>query len=152
MSATPTPRWRAVTGFMAAWLSAAVLTAILSAVVQTQHTVAGLRAVGAPVSFGQRLTMTGLDLLNFAPVYAALVAAGFLIAFIVALGLKRLWPGGRSALFPLAGAAAVATLLGLMNQLLGLALIPATLSAPWWLALVACGALGGVVFARLRRA
>lgn len=148
----------ALTGFRAglrqlgAGVAAVVVTAASSALVQTQYTIAGLRRLDVPVSMGERLALSLQDLGGFAPTFAMIVAGGFLIAFIVAALLRR-WvhPFHRSRLFALAGATAVLTALLLMNHLLGLALIPATLSLPWLAALVACGALGGGAYARLTR-
>ncbi len=133
-----------------AGLAAVGVTAVSSALLQSQHTVGALGALGVPVSLGERLALSLADLLGFAPTYATIVAGGFLIAFPFAALLRR-WvhPFHRGRLYALAGATAVLTALLLMNGLLGLALIPATLSWPWLAALIGCGALGGAAYARL---
>lgn len=142
-------RIAAVARTLLAGVMAVLVTAVLSSLVQTQFTVSGLQAVSVPVSLGQRLAMSAHDLLGFAPVYAGIVAGGFVIAFLVTAGLRRLHPFHRVRIHALAGAVAMLTALLLMNHLLGLALIPATLHNVWLALLVLCGALGGAVYARL---
>lgn len=143
---------RAGARHLGAGVAAVGVTAGSSALLQSQHTVGALGALGVPVSLRERLALSLADLLGFAPTYAVIVAGGFLIAFACAALLRR-WvhPFHRGRLYALAGATAVLTALLLMNHLLGLALIPATLSLPWLAVLIGCGALGGAVYARLSR-
>jgi hypothetical protein len=137
---------------LGAGVAAVLVTAASGSLVQSQHTVAALRGLGVPVSLGEQLRLSLQDLAGFAPTFAVIVAGGFLIAFVVAALLRR-WahPFPRGRLYALAAAVAVLTALLLMRQLLGLAPIPAMLSPLWLAALVACGALGGAVYARLTR-
>ncbi len=132
-----------------AWLAAAALAAGVGSVIQTQFNLAAIAAVGAPVPLKIRLQTTLQDLAGFAPTYAAVVAAGFLVAFLVAGWLARRWPQRRSSLYTLAGAVAIAISILLMNAVLPITGIGATRSLAGLLSLSAAGALGGRLFAAL---
>lgn len=130
-----------------AWLLAAATTAFAGSVVQTQFSLAAITALGAPVPLGLRLQTTLQDLVGFAPTFGLVAATGFIVAFIVAALLHRLWPGRRTVLYAAAGAAAILAALLLMNALLPVTGIGAARTAAGVLALAATGALGGWVFA-----
>lgn len=132
-----------------AWLGATLVTAAAGSIVQTQFNLAAISAAGAPVPFDLRLQATLQDLVGFAPLLAAIAAAGFLVAFVVAARLTRRWPGRRNGLYTLAGAVAITTPILLMNALLPLTVIGATRSLAGVVALAAAGALGGRVYAWL---
>jgi hypothetical protein len=88
---------------------------------------------------------TLLDLVRFAPLFAAIVAVGFLVALPLA---SRLVGGraGRRWLFPLAGALALLVALLLMRALVGLTPIAAARGPLGMTALVLAGAFGGWVW------
>lgn len=133
-----------------AFLAATLLTAVAGTVAQTQFVLATLMAVGAPVGLADRLSMTGADLLGFAPLYAGLIAAGFLVAFTVAGLLRRRVAVPRGPLFAVAGAVCIGVILYLMREVFfGIPLIAGTRTTAGVLAQIACGALGGAVFAGL---
>lgn len=135
-------------GLLLPWLAATLLTAVAGSIVQTQFNLAAIAALGAPATPALRLQTTAQDLAGFAPMLFAVTAAGFLVALPVAAWLSR-----RLAyavfLYTLAGATAVAVALLLMNALLPVTPIAATRSTAGFLALTACGALGGWAFSRL---
>lgn len=132
-----------------AWLAATSLAAAVGSILQTQFNLAAISAIGAPVPFAVRLQTTLQDLAGFAPTYAAVVAVGFLVAFLVTGPLVRRWPQRRSSLYTLAGAAAIITAILLMNAALPITGIGATRSPAGLIALGAAGALGGRLFAAL---
>lgn len=133
-----------------AYLAAVLATAALGSVIQTQFNMVALQALGAPVATSERLWATGLDLLRFAPLYAALVAVALLLGFAVAGLLARRWPQRRRGLFMLAGGSAVLTTLVLMNMLLPMTVIAAT-RFPMAVALLAlAGVIGGWLYGRLQ--
>jgi hypothetical protein len=142
------PRMKLVR-ILIAWLAATIVTAASGSVIQTQFNLAAITTLGAPVPFALRLQTTLHDLAGFAPMLAGLTAAGFFVAFIVAALLTRFWPGRQALLYSLAGAAAVAAALLLMNAMLPVTVIGATRSLAGLIALVAAGALGGRVYAAL---
>lgn len=131
------------------WLAATLVTAASGSVVQTQFNLAAIAGLGAPIPPALRLQTTLQDLAGFAPVFAAVAGAGLLLAFPVATWLVRRLPARRILLYALAGAAAVATAILLMSALLPVTPIGATRSLAGFLALTACGALGGWTFGRL---
>lgn len=132
----------------AAWLAASLVTAAAGSIVQTQFNLAAIAALGAPIPITVRLHTTLQDLAGFAPAFAAVAGAAFLVAFPVAARLARRLHR-PALLYTLAGIAAIITAILSMNALLGLAGIGATRSLPGAAALAACGALGGWTFQRL---
>ena len=135
----------------AAWLAAVAVTTLLASILQTQFNLARLAALGAAVSLDERLEVTTLDLANFAPVFGVLTLAAFLVAFLVT-GLLRRWiVPRRAALYALGGAVSILTMLLLMEAALDLVAIAAARNAGGFAVLVACGAPGGWLFARLTR-
>jgi len=132
-----------------AFLAAALATTLLGTVVQTQFNLARLVELGLAVPVGLRLEVTGRDLVGFAPSLGALTLLAFLVAFPVAGLLRRRIVRRRAALYTLAGAVAITTLLLSMEVALGLVAIAAARDAGGFAALVACGALGGWIFSRL---
>jgi hypothetical protein len=132
-----------------AYLAAAIVTTLLGTVVQTQFNLAPLAGFGAPVPAGLRLEVMARDLAGFAPTFGALTLAAFLIALPVTGLIRRRIVRGRAALYALAGAVAIATMLVLMKAALGLNAIAAVRGAGGFATLVIAGAIGGWVFARL---
>ncbi len=133
---------------LSAWLAATLVTAVTGSIVQTQFNLAAIAMLGAPVPIALRLQTTLQDLAGFAPMLAAVAGAGLLVALPVAA-----WLGQRLArpvlLYTLAGAAVIAVAILLMNGVLPVTAIAATRSMAGFLALTACGALGGWTFSRL---
>jgi vacuolar-type H+-ATPase subunit I/STV1 len=130
-----------------AFIAAVAATTATGSIVQTQFNLAALTAMDVPISLGIRLQTTGHDLLSFTPAFGAIVAAGFLIAFLVAGWLVGRLPQARTGLYALAGAVAVASAMLIMNAIFGLSLVAATRSIAGLAALALAGALGGMVFA-----
>jgi hypothetical protein len=134
-----------------AWLLAVAVTAVAGTIVQTQFNLGAIAALGAPVPADARLATTLHDLAGFAPLFAAVTAAGFLVAFLVAGLLLRFLPDYRKLVFTLAGVAAIAVAIVLMNAMLPVTPIAATRSLAGFAALAATGAPGGWIFAVLAR-
>lgn len=67
-----------------AFIIAVLVAGLLGTIIQTQLNLAAIREIGPPISFDMRMSNTWHDLVNFAPLYLAIIAATFLIAFIVA--------------------------------------------------------------------
>jgi hypothetical protein len=140
-------RWSIAVGY---WLLAVLATTLVGSIVQTQFNLAQLASLGQPVDIGLRLHTTWLDLLRFAPPFAAIVAVGFLIALPLASWLARRG-AGRGWLHPLAAAVALLVALLLMRWLVGLTPIAAARGPLGMTALVLAGALGGWVWGRRAR-
>ncbi len=134
-----------------AFLISVLAAAIVGAVVQTQFNLAALTRLDVAVSLNQRVAMTGADIVHFAPVFALLLAAVFLPAFLAAGWIVRRHPARRTALFILAGGTAVLGALVTMNALMPLTPIQMTRDALGLLALSTTGLIGGWVFAVVLR-
>lgn len=127
---------------IAVWLAAALLAALLGSLLQTQINLYDLQQLGAKISWPDRFATSGQDLLGFGPAWFGLVAIGFAIALPVAAWIVHR-NGRRLFWFALAGAAAVAAILGLMSLLLGIMPIAAARQWPGCLAMLLTGVAGG---------
>ncbi|NWG45959.1 MAG: hypothetical protein HXY25_05355 [Alphaproteobacteria bacterium] len=132
-------------------ISAAVAT-VLAAMLHTQFVIGAMQGIGMSVPGSERLAWTAHDILGMGPAYGVVMLAGFLLAFLVAAAVLRLVPGLRAIGYPLAGAAAVATALLLMEtQFNGTMPIAGARSGLGFAAQVLAGAAGGFVFGALGR-
>ncbi|MGP0171550.1 hypothetical protein ACSVIJ_06650 [Pseudomonas sp. NCHU5208] len=133
-----------------AFVLAVLLASSFASIFQTQSNLAALQALGAPVPFDVRLSTTGLDLLGFAPTFALLASAGFVIALPLALWLARRLRHLRWAIFLVAGASAIWLALALANALAPMpTLIAADREPLGTLGLMACGSAGALLFGQL---
>lgn len=142
---------RALPALLLAFLAAVATTAVLGSLVQTQLALAALSGLGVEITTGERLAASGADLLGFAPMYAGIVGAGFLLAFPVAALLTRRFPSVRQRLHALAGAVAILTALLLMRMLLGLSPVSSARGIGGLALHGLAGAVGGLAFTTLRR-
>lgn len=134
----------------AAFLAAVAAMAALGTIAQTLFVLAGLWQLGAGIGPGDALMMIGADLAGFGPLYAALIAVGFLLAFIAAGVVARLTPLPRMLIFTLAGGTAIAVMLVLMEQVFfGVPVIAGARSAAGFAVQCGLGALSGALFALL---
>lgn len=118
--------------------------------VQTQFNLQALAAFGVPVPPGVRALTTLQDLAGFGPVYAGILAAGWLPALGVAAWLSRRWPGARVALFTAAAGAGMVAAVRAVDALAPMPVfIDATRGWAGLLSMAAGAALGGWVVARI---
>lgn len=134
-----------------AYLAATLITAALGSLIQTQFNLAALQALGAPISPSVRLETSAQDLIGFAPLWAAVLALGFLIAFVTALLISHPLPRHRATLLIAAGTVSVFATLWLMQLALPIAVIAATRDGAGFVLMGLTGAVGGWVFAWLSR-
>jgi hypothetical protein len=134
-----------------AFIAAVLATAILGAIASTQFVLAALAAVGTAIPFTARLSMTLQDVVGMLPLYGAVVAVGFLVAFPIAARVIRALPHARLPGYALAGAIAVAGAILVMVQLFGLTPIAGARSTLGLAVQGLAGAAGGAVFARWGR-
>lgn len=134
-----------------AYLAATLACAALGSVIQTQFNLAAIAALGAEIPPALRLSTTGQDLLRFAPLWAGILALGFLIAFVVALLIHAFLRRQRSALLIAAGTVSVFTTLWAMQAMLPITVIAAARSGAGFVLLGLTGALGGWAFDQLSR-
>lgn len=141
------PRW---TRHVAALLLALLVAAAWGSVVQTQWNLQALVGVGVEIPTALRLQTTLQDLLGFAPVYAGIVAAGWLPALAVAALLARRWPAGRTALLAVAAGVGVVAALRSIDAVAPMPVfVDATRHWPGLLAMATGAVLGGWVYARM---
>lgn len=138
---------RRVLAFVAAVAVAAALASLLS----TYFVLRGLLSLGVRIGFGDRLGAYAHDVVGMAPLFAAIVAVGFVVAFPTAALVARWFAAKRTWIYAAAGATAIVVALASMEALL--AIMPIA-GARHWVGLVAqgiAGAAGGLLFARLSR-
>jgi len=140
-----------------AFIAAVAATYASAAIAQTQFVIAGLERIGAEVAVSDRLRMTGSDLVNLAvpdslPLsYPMIIAAAFAVALPVGWLVGALAAPLRAIRFPAAGAGAMALMLYAMLRAFDAVPILGAQTAAGFASQVAAGALGGLVFALLRK-
>ncbi len=136
------------------WFVSVLVMTVLGAAASTQFVLHELAAIGAPATFSERLSMTLGDIIGMGPLYGAIMALAFLIAFPLAGWLStRLKAVSRTLLFALAGFLAVLTSLLLMERVFfNLAVIAGARSAAGLAVQALAGGISGVVYAWLSRA
>lgn len=135
-----------------AFVLSVALMAALGVIVQTQFVLSALKDIGAPVGVGDRIAMTGADLIGLGPLYAALIAIGFVIAFPAAALALRVAALPRTLVFAAAGAVCVGAMLVLMREVFfGVPLIAGARTLAGQSGQAVCGALAGAAFALMTR-
>lgn len=143
--------WKTGARMLGAFLLALLAATLVASAAQSLVNLSVLSGLGLPLSAMIHLQTVVHDWRHFAPTVAVLLGASFLPAFLVAGLLARWLPRARPWLFPLAGAAAVATMLWLMRELVGVTPISAT-RFPFGFGLFClAGAFAGWLFATLLR-
>jgi hypothetical protein len=132
---------------LAAYLAATLSTAVLGSLIQTQFNLAALKTLGAPITAAINLQTSLQDLLGFAPLWAAILALGFLIAFVIALLISNVLPYYRTLLLVSAGTVSVFATLWLMQLALPITAIAATRGTAGFVLMGLTGAVGGWLFA-----
>ena len=133
-----------------AYLAAVGVMAALGVLAQSLFVLLGLGEVGAAIPLPAALGMMADDLLGLGPIYAVLIAIGFLIAFPVAALAVRIVPAPRALIFAAAGLVCIAVMLTLMKEVFfGVQLIAGARSLPGFWAQAIMGALAGLAFAGL---
>ena len=131
------------------WIMALLIGALgayVVAVIANAQFVIG--AHGVPVSFGDRLNMTAFDVSNMGLYYVIIVVA-LLLGFGIAALVKRFLPGLSRIAYPVAGAAALAMVLGLMYLQFQTIPISGARSTLGFASQVIAGGIGGWIFATL---
>ena len=135
-----------------AYLAAVVVMATLGVVTQSLFVLLGLGDVGASIPVASALGMMMDDLLGLGPIYAILIAIGFVIAFPVAAIAVRLLPIPRALIYAAAGLVCIAVMLTLMKEIFfGVQLIAGARTLPGFWVQASMGALAGLAFVWLTR-
>jgi len=131
------------------FLAAVVAAYVFAAIMATQFALASITVLGLPISFGQRIAVTGHDLLGMGATLLPLFAIGFLIAFLVTALITRWFPQARIPLYIIAGAVAVLAVHFGLNMTFDITLVAAARSTGGLVTQAAAGATGGYLFVRL---
>ncbi|MEM1110335.1 MAG: hypothetical protein AAGI11_00385 [Pseudomonadota bacterium] len=137
--------------WLLAFLAAVIAAFAAGSIMATQFILGNVSAMGMDVTAGVRLHATLHDLAGLAPTYMPLIAVAFLIGLSSGSGLSRLLPAQRLWLCILAGAVSLIAIHMIMKAVLGLSGIAATRTLAGLLSQGLAGALGGYVFAMIRR-
>lgn len=133
--------------FVVSWLTGT----LLGSVIQTQFNLLALESLGVTIDPVVRLTTSWEDLLNFGPIYAVLLAPGFLVSQAAALALGRLiGPLWQPYWCAIAAALGLWLTFGIVDALAPMpTLIAATRGLSGTAAMLASAALAGWLFGRL---
>jgi hypothetical protein len=131
------------------YLLAVVTAYVLAAVAATQSVVSSLLSMGLDVGLPTRLEMTIRDLWGMAGTLLPMIAAGYLVAFLV-VGLLLYWRARwRTALYVAAGAAALIAIHLTLHFAFGITPVAIARTVPGLLVQGVAGAVGGYVFSSL---
>lgn len=129
-----------------AWL----LAAVWGSVVQTHWNLQALVDLGVNVPAADRVRTTWQDLIGFAPVYAGILAAGWLPALAVAAFMARRWPAWRSPLLAAAAGTGMVAAVRFVDMVAPMPVfIDATRHMHGLLAMTAGAVIAGLLYARL---
>jgi len=132
------------------WLAAAAALALCATVLSSAMVLAMLAEVGAPLAAGDAAAMVGADLAGFGPLYGGLIAVALGLAFAAGAGVTRFLRPLRPVVFAVAGAAAMAVMLTLMEQVFfGVQMVAGARTLPGFLLQVGAGGAAGLVYAAL---
>lgn len=136
--------------FISAWLLAVLAAFVAGSVAHSQFVLADLEQIGVSISLSSRLSTTFEDLVGLLPGYGAVLAIGFLLAFLLAGWVRNTFHTG-GWIFAMAGFVAVLTVFALMYPLMEITLIAGARSMAGLICQCLAGALGGIVFAILKK-
>jgi hypothetical protein len=140
-------RW---TSHLIALLAAWLLATAWGSVVQTQWNLQALAGLGVDIALVDRLRTTWQDLIGFAPVYAGILAAGWLPALAVGNWLGGRWPSARDAWLAAAGGAGMVAAVLAVDAVAPMpSFIDATRHLPGLLSMAAGAVLAGFAYGRL---
>lgn len=131
------------------WIAALIVASIgtyVVAVIANAQFVIGAHNV--PVSFLDRLNMTAFDVSNMW-LYLVIILIALLLGFTIAALVKRFLPSLASVAYPIAGAAALGMVLGLMYLQFQTVPISGARSTLGFAAQVIAGGIGGWIFAKV---
>ena len=128
----------------------AVIASILGNIASSQFVISGLNDIGAPITFGDRMSMTVSDIIGFGPLYGIFILIGFLIAFSCAWLVHRFAKTGRTIVYVIAGLTAMLVMLYAMkNVFFGVQLVAGARTGLGLLTQGLVGGFAGYIFARL---
>lgn len=136
---------------LGAFLVALLSLIILGSLFHTQFVLNAL-PVPTPVSLSDNISTSLSDIIGLAPLYGAIMGAGLIVAFLIAIYVTKLAPSLRWLVYAVAGFVAVITTLMIMKATFGLMPIAGARSLAGLLMQGVAGAIAGYVFTRISRA
>ena len=128
-------------------------TEALAAMASTQFVLAGLAGLGVVITLGERLTMTGQDILGMMQVYLPVLALALALGFLVAGAIiKKLGPAWSLLGYTSAGFVAVLAAVLAVLSLFDITPIAGARSPAGLFCQGLAGAVGGFIFHRLKPA
>jgi len=137
----------AVLGYVLAVLVVLVIGAAAHAIVNQGD----LAALGAEFPVADRAGWIAHDIVGMAPLYAPIMGAGLLVAFLAAGFVSRLAEPLRPIVFMVAGAVAVVAAILIMGMVFGITPIASTRDPMGLGAQALAGALAGLSFVLVKR-
>ena len=136
---------------LVAYLLAVFTAYLLASITATQSVIARLAEMGVDVNFAERLRMTLHDIAGMAGMFLPMIAAGFLVAFLLTALLCR-WLGRRpTALYVLAGAVALIAIHLTLNLAFGITPVAIARTTGGLLIQGVAGAVGAYFYAYTNR-
>ncbi len=134
---------------LAVYLLAVITAYVLASITATQSVISSLSSMGIDVDLATRLSMTVKDLAGMAGTFLPMIAAGYLVAFLV-VGLLLVWrPHWRTPLYIVAGGAALIAIHLTMQLAFSITPVAIGRTVGGLLVQGVAGAVGGYVFSRL---
>ncbi|MEL7042973.1 MAG: hypothetical protein AAGL90_15745 [Pseudomonadota bacterium] len=134
---------------LGAWLASGIGSYVLAALFSQFVVLMGLMGLGLEISLLDNVSSMTHAVLHMVP-YLVVILLGFAIAFGVARGVKQIVPNLAIIAYPVAGAAAIGAALSLMYLRFGVFPILGAQETYGLLMQMAAGAVGGLIFERLR--
>ncbi|MFN7177536.1 MAG: hypothetical protein ACK4MX_11690 [Thermaurantiacus sp.] len=132
-----------------ALVAAAIAALLVASLAHSLFVQQALREVGARIPPGTAVSTMVRDLLGLAPALGAVILIALTLGFLIAAVILRLVPQLSEIAWPLAGWAALATALWLMQLAYGFSPLAGARTAAGFIAISLGGAVGGWVFGRL---
>lgn len=133
-----------------AWATAVLATTVLACLIQSWLVQSGLSDLGVDIPPGLALETAIADITGMALPVLMVFGLALALAFSAAAWLKPRVPMLAPVAWPLAGAAAVATALGLMHMQFEMTPLAGARGSDGFMLFCAAGAFGGLIFDWLR--
>ncbi len=138
--------------FLIPLMASILVTTALGMVFSTQRVISLLRNIGGDISFSDRLTMTGFDLIHFGSVFIIFISIALTVALTLALFLSRKFPKLRRWIFIGAGMVALFIMLFLMKKtFFDIQIVAGARDSFGFFLQIMAGGIGGYVFHRLNQ-
>ena len=136
---------------LAAYLLAIIVAYLLASITATQSVIGQLSQMDVEVNIADRLSMTLHDIVGMAGMFLPLIAAGFLVAFLLTALLCRWLARRPTVLYVLAGAVALIAIHLILKLAFGITPVAIARTPGGLLRQGLAGAVGAYVYAYTNR-